>query len=86
MKNNSQRKITPQKRQELIDHYLAHGREASMAKCEAAGVSPGYAANMAGQLGLKPPRRFKGGGAVSLKVNHKDPRWAWAIERGPVIA
>lgn len=80
------RKVTPQQQAELVAHYLAHGREASEIKCVEMGVCPRYAASVAAAWGKYRPRKFRGGGDIAVAVDHKDPRWAWAIERGPVLA
>lgn len=84
------RKITPRQRHQLIQVHLHLGYEASRPLCLEYGVARNYAAKMASEIGLLPPLYTKRRGAKrSVKfevVDHNDHRWAWAVERGSVVA
>jgi hypothetical protein len=83
--SNFNRKVTAEQAKELLAHYVKHGKEASLVRCAELGVSPKYAASLAASLGIR-IRKLKGGGQIAKSVDHNDPRWQWAIERGPVVA
>lgn len=80
------RKVTPNQRQQLIQVFLHMGHAESQSLCVEYGVHKDYAINQARALALVPKKRFSGGGDIAVGVNHKDPRWSWAVERGPVLA
>ncbi len=78
------RKISLEKRHELIQIYLNMGFRESQLACVEAGVSKQYAILMAREEGLAPKKIFKGGGDIAHSTDHNDPRWKWAISRGAV--
>ena len=90
--SNFKRKITLEQAQKLLDHYLEHGAEATEPLCAELGVSPRYPASMASVYGKRRPKYRKGTKYKNqppqkcLSQDWNDPRWQWAIERGPVIA
>jgi hypothetical protein len=91
---NKHRKVSVEVERQLVELYLTQGKEAAMAACVAHGVNPRYAINAATSFGKGRPR-WRGGksGGTTYKSapptitrSENDPRWAWAIERGPVLA
>lgn len=84
---NFNTKITPNQRAQLMQIYLHMGKEESKIACAEYGLDPKYMAKHLSLIGKLPPRKFKGY-AVQRKTNidHSDPRWAWAVSRGPVVA
>lgn len=84
----SHRKITPAQRHELVQVFLNLGRDVAGDLCVEYGVARGYADKMVRESGKLNPHREKprGGGNIAFGVNHSDPRWAWAVARGPVVA
>lgn len=80
------RKVTPEVRDQLVQIFLHMGKDVAAEECVAHGLHCNYAQAEVGYRGLLPPRKFTGGGDIATGVDHDDPRWAWAIERGPVIA
>ena len=90
---NAKRKISIRARHQLLQIYLHMGLEESRRMCVANGVSPDYAAKRASLLGISQKRAPVGSrwakftnGSVAARVDHTDPRWAWALERGHVVA
>ncbi len=83
----SARKVSKEIEDQLIAHYVLHGSKASAAVCIAAGVGPRYAASLASVYGkrCKKPRPSKNKPRPTARFTH-DPKWQWAIARGPVIA
>ena len=89
---NKRRKVSVETERKLVDIYLTQGKEASAAACVAHGVNPKYAVNMAAAFGKGRPRWRSGktGGTTyksappTITRSENDPRWSWAIERGPV--
>jgi hypothetical protein len=73
---NPKCKISPVKRQELVDLWVAGGAKAVRAKAAEYGVSARYAQNAAVNMGLKrgPPR------------TRLDSRWAKARAIGAIVA
>lgn len=80
------RKVTPEQRHELVQVFLHMGKKVAAEMCVEYGVCRGYAYAMVRELGLLPPAKTRGGGNIAFGVDHKDPRWQRAIERGAVIA
>lgn len=80
------RKITTNQRQQLMQIYLHMGRDEARIMCALYGVHPEYAINQCRALSLVPKKKFSGGGDIALGVDHDDPRWLWAVQRGPVLA
>jgi hypothetical protein len=83
---NYGRKVSLRDAHELVQICLHMGKEAAAAECVSRGISPGYALKETYSRGHPLPKRARGGGNIALSVDHADPRWAWAIERGPVVA
>ena len=79
-------KITERERYQLLQVYLHMGLEVSRELCVEYGVSPDYAAKRASEIGKSHRKIFCGGGEIASRVNHADPRWRLAIERGAVVA
>lgn len=79
------RKVTKRQEWQLVQIFLHMGQDVAGPVCVALGVSPRYAKNRVTELGLLPPRKNHGGGNIALTVDHTDPRWKWAEERGPVL-
>lgn len=82
----SHRKISADRRHEVIQVFLHLGMSASAELCVEYGVSPKYAMREAKENGLSPRKVARGGGDIARSVRHNDPRWKVAIERGNVIA
>jgi hypothetical protein len=80
------RKVTSEIRHQLIQVHLHLGYDASRPLCIEHGVSRDYAAKQAFEHGVGERFKPRGGGDIALTVDHADPRWAIAIERGAVIA
>lgn len=83
---NTRRKVSRRTRDRLVQIHLHMGKDESARQCVKYGLSPRYAAKEASAAGLLRPRKYTGGGDIAFTVDHNDPRWAWAVERGPVIA
>lgn len=89
---NRRRKISQETADELVRHYLEHGRQASEIKCVEAGVSPKYASSTAAAMGLGRPRYRAGNRYKDNKVSKRlprselDHRWQWARQRGVILA
>lgn len=91
--SNFARKITIEQERQLLEHYLVHGLKATAPLCIEFGVNPTYASCIASASGRRRPRYRAGTKYKSRKPAGKfdpkdwnDHRWAWAIERGPVLA
>ncbi len=82
----TRRKVSPQTRDQLVQIFLHMGKDVAAKECIARGLHRNYAQAETGFRGQLPPRKFSGGGNIAFGVDHADPRWAWAVERGPVIA
>lgn len=80
------RKISARAREQLVQIFLNMGKDVAAEQCIALGLHRNYAEGEVSARGLLPPRKFTGGGNIAFGVDHNDPRWQWAIERGPVIA
>lgn len=87
------RKITEGQRIEILKVYGERGHKAAAKLCREYGVSENYPCSLASAYGITTPRsRGEYRKYRDRKVNvpglrdWKDPRWAWAIERGPVLA
>ena len=78
-------KLTSAQRQQLLTCYLEQGYDAAKPLVESLGVHAKYPARLARKNGHTNNYRRKGR-AVVRKGNSGDPRWQWAIERGPVVA
>jgi hypothetical protein len=84
-------KITEAQRQEILRTYMVNGTKAASVLCVSFGLHPRYYSGLASLCGvatkkakpLTPQQRAKIGRPT---VNHNDPRWSWAIDRGPVVA
>lgn len=91
---NRRRKVTQEVQNQLVEIYLTQGKDAAADACVSRGLHPKYAVNTAAALGKGRPRWRSGKtGGTTYKVapptitrSENDPRWAWAIERGPVLA
>jgi hypothetical protein len=79
-------KITERDRHQLLQVYLHMGLEVSRELCIEYGVSRDYAAKRASEIGKSHRKTFCGGGDIASRVNHADPRWRLAIQRGAVVA
>ena len=75
------RKVSPVQRHQLIQIFLHMGEKDAQAACVEAGVGKNYAEQQARETFAYQKKRFAG-----RRVDHSDPRWKWAIERGPVGA
>jgi hypothetical protein len=71
-------KITKEQREELVKLWLAGGQQAVAAKQREYGVADKYASNQASIMGIHR--------CDMITRSDVDPRWVWAIERGPVLA
>lgn len=84
-------KITKRQRHELVQIYLHMGVTVAQNMCVEYGMHFQYAQKQASEMGLviRMPRKNRGGPYKTKTgrtcVDHKDPRWAWAIKNGPVI-
>ena len=83
---NARQKISDRQRDQLLQVYLHMGLEVSRELCIEYGVSPDYAAKRASEIGRSHRKIFSGGGDIASRVDHSDPRWRWAVERGAVTA
>ena len=84
-------KVTPAQRQQLLEYYLKYGMKATEPLCKELGVSNRYPASVASVYGKRRPKyragtKYKDTPKADPAWNQHDPRWAWAIERGTVIA
>ena len=80
------RKVSVNHRHQLLQIFLHMGRDEAEEWCLQANLHRSYAINYARALGLAEKVVPRGGGDIASSVDHSDPRWRWAIERGPVIA
>ncbi|MGE9009786.1 hypothetical protein ACO2JO_14460 [Leptospira interrogans] len=80
------RKVSPVQRHQLIQIFLHMGDKDAQAACMEAGVGKNYAEQQARETFAYQKKRFAGSGHIGRRVDHSDPRWKWAIERGPVGA
>lgn len=71
-------KLTKEQRARLMEVHRAGGLDASRALATTLGVSRNYGAQLCRSAGDKPKREARNRSA-------KDPRWAWAIERGGIL-
>lgn len=86
MKYSASRKVTPRQRYQLMQIFLNMGQEVAGPMCVQLGLHPNYARGYASATGTLAPRKYRGGGNIAMTVDHSDPRWKWAIERGAVVA
>lgn len=82
-------RVSEAQRAEMLAAYKRDPAEA-LALCKAFGVRPAYATELASQYSVLRPKVGRKGGKP---YNHGrgpgdavDHRWAWAIERGHVVA
>ncbi len=68
--------------QELIRHYIAHGKKLNEPLCIAFGLHPRYGAKAASLNDMLRKPKCK----RPKRVKKDDALWARAIERGPVLA
>jgi hypothetical protein len=80
------RKVTAETRDQLVQIFLHMGKDVAAEECIAHGLHRNYAEAEVSFRGLRPKHQDAGSGTGGGRVDHDDPRWAWAIERGPVIA
>lgn len=80
------RKISERSRDQLVQIYLHMGQEVAAKECIARGLHRDYAKAEVSFRGLRVPHKYVGGGPAGGRVDHNDPRWAWAVERGAVLA
>lgn len=78
------RKVTKEVRHQLIQVHLHLGYDVSRPLCIEYGLQRDYAAKQAFEQGFSQRYKPRGGGDIAMGVNHNDPRWAVAIERGSV--
>jgi hypothetical protein len=78
-------KLTPVQRQALLTCYLERGFYAAKPLAESFGVRAKYLSQLARKNGHTNNYQRKGR-VIIRKVTSADPRWQWAIERGPVLA
>ena len=76
-------RLTPAQRQALLACYLEGGFDAARPLAESFGVRARYAAQLARKLGHIDNYRRRGARPASQPTAN-DPRWQWAIARGPV--
>lgn len=69
-------KASPDQRKKLLALWLAGDTRAVAALEREIGVAPKYTSNMASVMGI-----HKRDG---VRPDADDPRWAWAVERGPI--
>jgi hypothetical protein len=86
LRNGNKRKISLEQRHQLIQIFLHMGYKESQRACVECGLHENYAVHMAREISVYPKKVFRGGGRIAHSVDHTDKRWAWAIERGAVIA
>lgn len=86
-------KITEEQRLEILKVYGEQGQKAAAILCREYGVSDGYPAVYASTYGVTTPqwrgkgRKYKNRDTAGRSPKDaSDPRWAWAIARGVVIA
>jgi hypothetical protein len=75
-------KLTQAQRQQLLASYLEHGFHATRPLAESFGVRAKYLALLARNNGHL---NNYGRGDRAVVRTENDPRWQWAIERGPVL-
>lgn len=78
MSDNGRSKITESQREQLVRVYLESGLRVAGPLAISMGVSPKYPGILASTSGRRRP------GQKGTDMN--DPRWAWAIQRGAIIA
>lgn len=79
---NGNPKLTPETRDHLVSVYVKQGWKASAEECARLGVGK----NHAYECWLVTLRPKKCRVDIGLARDRFDPRWAWAIQRGPIIA
>lgn len=79
-------KLSPAQRQQLLTCYLENGFHAARPLAESFGVRAKYLSKLARNNGHTGNRRRNAACAVIRKAPPPDPRWQWAIARGPVLA
>ena len=84
LRRSSHRKISLETCHQLTQIHLHMGYAESRRASIEAGVNEKYAANRAREVA--PKKVYGGSGSGGGRTTHDDPRWAWAVERGAVIA
>lgn len=81
-----ERKLTNEQREQLLQAYLKCRRSAYDLAISL-GVHKTYPAALAFSRGIKSNAPYiRGEPQLRYRDDHDDPRWAWARERGEVIA
>jgi hypothetical protein len=75
-------KLTQAQRRQLLTCYLEHGFHATRPLAESFGVRARYLAQLARNNGHV--NNYRRGDRAVVRTGN-DPRWQWAIERGPVL-
>lgn len=83
--SNPHRKVSAERSHELVQIYLHMGTVIAERECMESGLSRHYARNVAVQLGHRRPRKSGPRQNANYRIDHNDPRWQWAVERGPVV-
>lgn len=68
---------------ELLSIYRRDGYQAAVPIAKSFGIAPRYIARLARRMGYVNNYYGRNGTKIK-KSNWSDPRWQWAIERGPV--
>jgi len=76
-------RLTREQRQALLACYLQGGFDAARPLAESFGVRARYAAQLARKLGHTDNYKRRGA-RPARQPTAADPRWQWAIARGPV--
>lgn len=86
-------KINEAQRQEILLVYKAEGSDAAMALCKSLNLSPRYYSALASARGVanRKSRPLTAEEKAIMRSivpmdDSTDPRWQWAVERGPVLA
>lgn len=79
MSDNGHGKLTEAQREQLIRVYLSGGIRAAGPLAVSMGVGRKYPGNIANTTGRHRQPKLRG-------RSENDPRWAWAIVRGAIIA
>lgn len=76
MSYNGHGKISEAQREQLVRVFLSDGIRVAGPLAVSMGVARKYPAQLAATSGRRRTKR--------RTTNDADPRWAWAIERGPI--
>lgn len=79
---NGNPKLAPDMREHLVSIYVNQGWKASAAECKRLGVGKNHAYEC-WKASLKPRKRRVD---IGLARDRLDKRWAWAIQRGAILA